>query len=249
MHWRSRDEPCSPNVARRSASAFNVARRSASLLNVARRSASVFNVARRSASVFNVARRSASLSDRSLRSLPDHKTRIFIIRSDPGYRDPGFECHGAQFFTRLAGDQVWQPCRSSDGKQLSDAESFASGVLALPGEPSEREEERTRILNSNPPRAFRIRMEDAALGGIDGADSGANRSLAASSPPQMNSATSNYPTASQPNSDQSAPPLPSRLVVVTVEVFESAEQEMSDDTRVLCQLSQLVRVPPTTGIP
>lgn len=132
---------------------------------------------------------------------------------------------------------------------LSDAESLLAEFLALPGEPSEREEERTGILNSNPPRAFRIRMEDAALGGIDGADSGANRSLAASSPPQMNSATNNYPTVSQPNSDQSPPPLPSRLVMVTVEVFESAEQEMSDDTRVLCQLSQFVRVPPTTGIP
>ncbi|MCA9159405.1 MAG: prepilin-type N-terminal cleavage/methylation domain-containing protein [Planctomycetales bacterium] len=132
---------------------------------------------------------------------------------------------------------------------LSDAESLLAEFLVLSGKQSEREEERTGILNSNPPRAFRIRMEDAAFGGIDAANSGANRSLSASSLSQMNNATSSLPAASQSNSDRSPAPLPSRLVMVTVEVFESSELEMSDDTRVLCQLSQLVRIPPDTGIP
>ncbi len=131
---------------------------------------------------------------------------------------------------------------------LSAAESLLAEYLVLPGEQSEREEERTGILNSNPPRSFRIRMVDAAFGGIDGADSGANRLIAASSASPMNSLTNSLTTGSLANSGQTSQALPSRLVVVTVEVFESAEQEVSDDTRVLCQLSQLVRVP-ATGTP
>jgi len=130
---------------------------------------------------------------------------------------------------------------------LSDAQSLLAEFLVLPGEQSEREDERTGILNSNPPRSFRIRMVDAVPGGADRAGSGANSSLPASSHSTMNSLTSSSSSASQANSSQSPQPSPSRLVMVTVEVFESAEQEVSDDARVLCQLSQLVRIPATVA--
>src|SRR5690606_25167750 len=45
---------------------------------------------------------------------------------------------------------------------LSQAQSLLAEFLAMPGEEPEAESERTGLLNSSPPRAFRIRMVEAS---------------------------------------------------------------------------------------
>ena len=139
-------------------------------------------------------------------------------------------------------------CRAeSRPEALSAAQSLLAEFLVLPGEQSEREEERTGILNSNPPRAFRIRMVDVVPGGNERADTTAGNSIAGPSLSTTSSPSDSLLGGSSANAAPSPQPIPSRLVMVTVEVFDSAEQEVND-ARVLCQLSQLARIP-VTGAP
>ena len=140
---------------------------------------------------------------------------------------------------------------------LSQAQSLLAEFLAMPREAAEQESERTGLLNSNPLRSFRIRMVEASPSGGDNAGM-ASSSLAmapqAMAPqamaPQAMSAGAGYGddsmasafTGSLAGSSVHAPQ-PSRLVLVTVEVFESASAEAATTQAPISRLSQLVRTP------
>lgn len=128
---------------------------------------------------------------------------------------------------------------------LSQAQSLLAEFLAMPREEGEMESERTGQLNSTPPRSFRIRMSAASPTAGDSADAasstGSSMAAPSMSPPAMSS-DAGYgggSTASSSARTQQA----SRLVLVTVEVFETADADAETTPSPLTQLSQLVRMP------
>lgn len=131
---------------------------------------------------------------------------------------------------------------------LSQAQSLLAEFLAMPQEASEREQERTGVLPSNPPRAYRIRIVDAKPEASDTSNSAANSSAMSRSASAIPSRSDSFSNTGPSNSKQFPAPAPSRLMLVTVEVFESEQQqEANADQPALCQLSQLVRFPAVAG--
>ncbi len=129
---------------------------------------------------------------------------------------------------------------------LSQAQSLLAEFLAMPGEAAELESERTGLLNSSPPRSFRIRMVDASPTAGDSA--GSVSSSPAMAPPAISSDMgagdmgAGYGGGAAAGNSAGARQ-PSRLVLVTVEVFETADADAETTQPPLTQLSQLVRVP------
>ena len=131
---------------------------------------------------------------------------------------------------------------------LSQAQSLLAEFLAMPQEPTQREQERTGVLPSNPPRSYRIRIVDAKPEASDTTNSAANSSALSRSASDSPNLSESFSNPGQSNAKQLPTPPPSRLMSVTVEVFESEQQqEANADQPALCQLSQLVRFPAVAG--
>lgn len=126
-------------------------------------------------------------------------------------------------------------------ESLSQAQSLLSEFLAMPGEEDEVETERTGLLNSTPPRSFRIRAVEVSPTGGDSVDSVGGSTAPSMATPAMPN-DSGYGESSM-GSNSAGAPQPSRLVLVTVEVFETADADAETTQAPLTQLSQLVRMP------
>ena len=126
-------------------------------------------------------------------------------------------------------------------ESLSQAQSLLAEFLAMPGEEDELESERTGLLNSTPPRSFRIRVVEVSPTGGNSADSSSSSTTSSLASPALSN-DSGYGDGSLGTATAGAPQ-PSRLVLVTVEVFETADADAETTQAPLTQLSQLVRMP------
>ena len=123
---------------------------------------------------------------------------------------------------------------------LAQAQSLLDEFLALPSRQTEQQTELTGIINSNPARGYRIRMQEASPTSLHPGSGGNNQTANAATGPMLPiaSAISHGEGTSTP-----VQPPPGRLMLVTVEVFESANTEPATDQPALCHLVKLCRAP------